>query len=361
MKYRSYNEEIKKTTAQILDVVSDITIDRRDGKGNIQQLISVPCVYGNRSRILKSLENGDKTLKVPMACLSLKSISRDSSRANDLNSEMMVQRREWDFDPAWTKPVPINIIYEFSIISAYQEDLDQIMSNLIPFLNPDIYVVVDHPKQPDQKLKTQIVWDSNISVDYPSELDATTTYRCTATTSFTARTWVFPGLGKDYKDGPLIHKINFCPRLFQVGDVGYMLDRWYDVPHSMSFDSFRQNIICGLIKPDPEYTGTSADINVRDNYDWLRISGGYDINGTFIGVSGYWQEVSGVFDYAPSGSHVNYVTGDICYLLTQEGYMLLYAATAPWIVMTPGMAAVDYLSICTTGDVSGELSGGCLP
>ena len=360
-KYRSYNSEIRNSVAQLLDFFNDIVIDRRTGDDAISQTISVPCVYGNRGRLLKSLENGDKTLSVPLIVLSLMGVSRDTERVNDLNTEILDQPASGPFDQSRTKPVPININFELSLVAKYQQDVDQLISNFSVFSNPDFFLVLKHPKEPEWKLKAQVVWDGSITMDYPREIQSNEPYRCTATTTFVMKTWLFPGMDADYRVGPLIHKINFCPRLFEVGDDGYMLDRWYDVPHSMSFDAFTQNVICGLIKPDPERIGTSADFYSRDNYDFLRISGGYDTSGAFVGVSGYWQDVSGVFDYAPSGSHVSYVTGDLCYLQTQEGYTLLYAATAPWIKMTPGLAAVDYLNICVSADVSGSTSGGCLP
>ena len=348
-KFRSYNNEIKYSTAQILDFFNDIVIDRRDGQNNVEKLLRVPCVYGNRSRILKSLENKNKTLSVPLIVLSLKRLSKDSSRVNDINRNLTMQYREGDFDPATTRPVPLNLDYELTLVSKFQEDVDEMMTNFIPFANPDFYVVLKHPKLPGVNLKCQVVWSGDIPLTYPEEMDANAAYRCIGTTTFTFKTWVFPGMGEDFKDGPVIHKINFCPRIFQVGEDGYMLDRWYDVPRWMTFDDYRQNIICGLIMPDYEHwSNTSGYVNVRDNSDWLRISGGYDpISGTMVGLSGYWQDISGVFAYAPSGSIITTVTGDICYLMTQEGYVLLYVTPATsGVLLTPGMQAMNYLGVC---------------
>ena len=33
---------------------------------------------------------------------------------------------------------PININYQVSILTKYQEDLDQILGNFVPFFNPDV-------------------------------------------------------------------------------------------------------------------------------------------------------------------------------------------------------------------------------
>jgi hypothetical protein len=76
MKSRSYHKEIQRNSAQVLDVFDDIYIDRRTVDNVVQKLIKVPCVYGSRSRILKSLENRGNTLKIPLVCINISSITR---------------------------------------------------------------------------------------------------------------------------------------------------------------------------------------------------------------------------------------------------------------------------------------------
>ena len=70
-----------------------------------------------------------------------------------------------------------------------------------------------------------------------------------------------------------IKRINFSPNMVSIGDDAYGLDRWYDVPRSISMDDFKDNVIQGLIKAD----------RTRDNWDLLRLSGG---------LSGYFSDVS---------------------------------------------------------------------
>jgi len=219
-----------------------------------------------------------------------------------------------------------------TIITKYHEDLDQVISNFIPFTNPDFYVVWNHPKYPEENLKSQIIWDTNINIQFPNEIGETDPYRFIATTNFTYKTWMFPGLNAvDNNDGPLIHRINFCPNLLSIDDENYMLDRWYEVPTCMPFEEFENNLVKGLIKPDRS----------RENWDWLPISGG---------VSGYWSDVSANV----SGELLTTsISGDPVYLTTSDGDILLINKTG---YLPNGMSNLDYFQYYLDS-LSGNLSG----
>lgn len=337
MKYRSYNNELKNCLAQVMDVFNDIVIDRRNGHNTVQKYLNVACVNGGRSRILKSIENRDKTLSLPLIAITMGGFRRDTSRAHELNSGVLPQT-SW-YDPGYNTPIPVVIDFEVMVVTKYHEDLDQILLNVLSMFSPDIYIVTPHPKIPGENIKNQLVWSGDVSKTYPEGED-TAPSRYIATTSFVLKAWIFPGIGQS-NEGPLIHKINFCPNLLPLsgnddGSLGHHLDRWFDVPNRMSFDEYTGNIVCGYIKADGD----------RDNWDFLPMSGG---------LSGYWKDISGaVASGVLSGSSVT-LTGDLCWLLTQEDYILLYAYGKNGIPLTPGFDSSQYLTYCQ--DVaSGTLS-----
>jgi hypothetical protein len=211
MDFRSYNSEIQIATAQTIDVFNDIVIDRRTSKNEVQKLIRVPCLYGARSRILKSQENRNGTLKLPILCVLITGISRDTSRVHSVNDSLNFQT---SFEPdkinlSQNIAVPVNITYSLSIITKYQEDMDQIASNFMAMMNPDIYVVWPNPKNPEENLKSQIIWDGSINISYNEEIGDTDPARITGDASFTYKTWIFPGLFNDIKNGPTIKKFNY--------------------------------------------------------------------------------------------------------------------------------------------------------
>jgi hypothetical protein len=103
MKYRSYNSEILIATTLLVNVFNDIIIDRRKHglkrdfskpvslNDIVQQEIEIPCVLGDRSVILKSLENEQGRYKLPIIILQNKSIKTDTSRMVDLHNDVFYQ------------------------------------------------------------------------------------------------------------------------------------------------------------------------------------------------------------------------------------------------------------------------------
>jgi hypothetical protein len=254
MKVRSYNKEIKIATKMLIDVFNDIIIDRRDSQDNIQKYISVPCIYGNRSRILKSLENRNKTLKIPLSCLSITGISRDSTRVHSVNDFLKLNSGS-NFDHRNMIAQPIDITYSLGFITRYQEDMDQLIGNFIPFFNPDIYVVFPAPYNIGN-LKTQILWDGGLDIEYPTDSGPEEPYRITTDVRFTLKTWLFPGMHD--KDNPaypfgqkLIYKVNYMSQpvsgVIPEGQIA-TLDSFFEVPGDMAFDEFQDNILSGFIK-----------------------------------------------------------------------------------------------------------------
>lgn len=315
MKTRSYNRELRTCTAQFLDVFNDLVIDRRDNNDVIQQLIKVPAVFGNRSRILKSLENKNKTLKLPIIAINMNGVTRDASRVADPKRGIMLQSGpNWNYN--LFAGVPVDVSYSMSVITKYQEDMDQIYSNFAVFFNPDIYVVWPNPKKKTEHIKSQVIWDGSWSIKTPDEIGDESPWRVTAETNFTYKTWVFPGMDEvaDEQTGR-IHRINFTPSLIPFGENGYMLDRWYDVPNSMTFKDFRDNIVQGFIKVDPENS-----LNGRKNWDFLPMQ----IGGPMGIVSGYWSDVSGYLTGDAQWESISsHVSGNPYYVVREDSDMII--------------------------------------
>jgi hypothetical protein len=277
MRFKSYNSELRIATAQFIDVFNDMDIFR--GEDSFHNLITIPCVYGSRSRILKSAENRNKTLKLPLVAIAITNVTRDRSRVHSVNDSLFFNSDDY-IDNTNNTAVPVNITYELTTITKYQEDMDHIISNFVVHFNPDIYVVWPHPYNYGN-IKSQIVWNNDVNITYPSEIDEKTQSRVLATSTFILKTWIFPGVGGQYSDGDLIYKINLCDN----PEYNQGLNKWYDVPTTMDMDAFFENVTSGLIK--------------YPNYDHLQI---------IKEIDGYWIDVYGIL----SGSFLNpRLSGDL--------------------------------------------------
>jgi hypothetical protein len=327
MKYKSFNRELEKSTAQVLDVFNNIEIDRKVNN-TIQKSFLVPCVYGNRSRVLKSMENRDKTVELPLICIYMGNFVRDNARVYGIHDGLMQQDGSSYTNIKKNTPIPVTITYNLEVIAKFQEDLDQILSNFIVWFNPSIYVVLTNPIN-NKPLKAQVIWDGNINYTYPNEIDKNAPYRITATTTFTFKTWIFPGVGADDYEPKKILRINFNPCIQWDEGIG-RLGAWYEVPTYMGFNAYTENILCGFIK--------------LPNYDLLQIS---------AGLSGYWHDISGTCTGLSLGINLS---ADPCYLVTDNGGLLLLTDTK---FISRGMAAIgltgytNYLASTISGDLSG--------
>ena len=101
-----------------------------------------------------------------------------------------------------------------SIIVRYQNDLDQILANFIPYTDPYIIISWKYPEQFvnfASELRSEVLWDGSISIDQPLDRGEAEKTRTTADTSFVIKAWLF----KRHPDGPSkpIHEIdlNFIP------------------------------------------------------------------------------------------------------------------------------------------------------
>lgn len=250
MKFRSYQKELQNVTAQVLDLFNNVIIDRRDAADNAEKEISVPCFYGQRSRVLKSLEDRNKTIKLPLTCLTTGTLQRDPSRAVDIHKDLPKQNDYGSLNYLEMQPVPMNVTFDLEMVSKYQQDLDQIISNFAVFFNPSVYITIPHPHKQGKKLKYPVTWSGSVTYDPNPVIPESQDARCTAKTSFTVKTWFFTGLQTNTDMLNRIHSINFTPTMYDEGDGVFALQHWYAVPDTMTFEEYEDKIILGLIKPE---------------------------------------------------------------------------------------------------------------
>jgi hypothetical protein len=92
-------------------------------------------------------------------------------------------------------PVPVNIDVSVSIISRFQSDMDQILSNFIPYTNPYVVISWKVPGEfalPElQEIRSEVLWDGSVKMDYPIDLAGNEKARIVADTNFTIKGWLF--------------------------------------------------------------------------------------------------------------------------------------------------------------------------
>ena len=189
MEIQSWNKELILANAQFKRLFSNISFYQDNKK------IKFNCILGNRSRIFKNFENPNKDsmYNLPLIVIQRTGLVKNNERLANINNEIKYATHSSRLDYNLYTPVPIDISYEVSIISKYQEHIDRAISNFIPFFNKDLYVRCQHPKIKELFFTNQVVMEDTIQEERPSELDYTSDDLVQATCNFTFKTYMFCG------------------------------------------------------------------------------------------------------------------------------------------------------------------------
>jgi len=204
MKLETYHFEIKTLIAQFINCFNDIIIQRYNQERNVEDRIHVGFAYAPKTRVLHDIINKAQHIKLPLISVSPTSIVRDQNRVfnkiegpyhpslqDNMNYEHVLQ------------PVPVDITINMSIITRFQHDLDQIITNWLPYCDP--YIAFSW-KQPHTNLEVRniVEWDGNVSFQDPKDISHTQHYRWLADTSFKLQGWIYK---KPRGPVGIIHKV----------------------------------------------------------------------------------------------------------------------------------------------------------
>ena len=175
--------------------MDDVVISRYNKSRSVVDKIQVRYLYAPKQRVVFDIINKGQNLTIPAVAVNVTSVSRDEGRVfNKIfgNYDVIEQQQTSRFTPA---PIPINIGMNMSIITKFQTDMDQILSNFAVYSNPYIVISWKVPStftSETVELRSEVLWSGDISLDYPLELQQNTTARITADTSFTIKGWLWP-------------------------------------------------------------------------------------------------------------------------------------------------------------------------
>jgi hypothetical protein len=201
VKARPYYFEIKDMIAQFVAAFDDIVIGRFNKNREEEDRINVRYLYAPKQRVMHDIINLNKTITIPAVAVSVSSVSRDPSRVfNKLDGFYYSANSEGQkagdlYSWHMKTPIPINLELNVSILARYQTDVDQILSNFVPFCNPYViiswYLPKDFNTDIDQEIRSEVLWNGNVSMNYPIELVSSQKARVTADTTFTVKGWLF--------------------------------------------------------------------------------------------------------------------------------------------------------------------------
>jgi hypothetical protein len=233
MKKETYYFEIKDLITQFVAAFNDVVIRRYNNDRAVEDRIHVSFLYSPKTRTLNDLVNQAQHIILPVISVFPTGFTRDPSRVfNKLNGPMYPSLRHKDSYENTLQPVPVNISVGMSIITRVQHDLDQILSNWIPYCDP--YIVLSW-KMPytDLELRSHVMWNGSVSINDPKELQHTQPYRWVAETQFIIEGWLFK---KPENPAGIIYKID--TDFTAVKDIFQNYDIMSDFESDITTDSF---------------------------------------------------------------------------------------------------------------------------
>lgn len=188
--------EIKNVITQFLAAFDDVVIGRFNKNRVKEEQIKVRYVYAPKQRVLFDIVNKAQNLTLPVISVHITSIQRDEKRVfNKLGGMCFPSLSSDKYSSKLYMPVPVNVTVNMSILTHYQTDMDQIISNFVAYNNPYIIITWKVPAEyglaQTHEIRSEVEWNGNIALDYPIELAANTKARITGDTSFTIKGWIF--------------------------------------------------------------------------------------------------------------------------------------------------------------------------
>ena len=194
MKKYTYNFEIKDLLTQFVAAFDDTVIKRYDKNGNARQDVEVRYVFAPKQRIMYDIINKAQNLTLPVVAIDLKSVSYDTERVFNKLSNFENYGNP-NSSSAIRTPVPVNLEVSMSVLCRYMQDMEQIISNFVPYTNPYIVLAWKEPTSipggEDIEIRTEVLWNTTVSLNTPSETTYSEKFIVVGDTSFTIKGWLF--------------------------------------------------------------------------------------------------------------------------------------------------------------------------
>ena len=181
-----------------MNALSDIIVKRFNIHREPQDQIKTRLVYAPKQRVLADLLDKDQNLQLPVAAVYIGGLSRDTSRVQNKILGTFTP------GPAGTgtyrndsTPLPVDLGLNLTIATRFQADMDQIISNIIPYINPYFVVSWRTAGRPDNEIRSNVFWDGQVNFSYPFDIAATQVAKVIADLSFTFKGWMFQALSED--------------------------------------------------------------------------------------------------------------------------------------------------------------------
>ena len=235
MKKETYNFEIKDLLTQFIAAFDDTVIKRFNRDRTERQKVEVRYVFAPKQRVMYDVVNKAQNITLPVVTIDLQSVSYDSSRAFNKMDKLYNYTNEVD-NTSVSMPTPVNLEVSMSVLGRYMSDVEQIVTNFAPFTNPYIIICWKEPTETgdDVEIRTEVLWNEQISFNNPTETTYSDKFRIVADTAFTIKGWLFRN--RNEKSEP----IYFIENNFIANETGWNMSQPLT---SLDYENFYDSLL----------------------------------------------------------------------------------------------------------------------
>lgn len=226
MQKYTFHWEVKDLLTQFLQAFDGAIVKRYDQYRTPGNTIGVRYVYSPKERVLHDLVNKAQHITLPAVAFWITRISRDQSRVfNKLEGQYWTNNISPNpYNKSTSdhnlQPVPVNIDISVSILTKFQSDMDQILSNFVPYSDPYFILSWSREGMPNIEIRSEVLWSGDLNMTYPVEQTPDKTTRVVCDTGFTIKGWLFKydanPVGRIFKIDTNFYPVSGSPTLQNI-------------------------------------------------------------------------------------------------------------------------------------------------
>lgn len=176
-----YDAQIRSYLLQFAAIFQGLMVQTGKGECDEQQYISVPCVIGNKDRVVAALHTGNtdnRVFSLPMMSFYMNGLQMAPERrkVQAYVDQRTTMKAGGVFPDDLTvvkraMPVPYNMTLELSIWASNTQQMHQILEQILVLFNPDIQIQKNDAPYDWTKITKVELTDISNEENYPSSTD----------------------------------------------------------------------------------------------------------------------------------------------------------------------------------------------
>jgi hypothetical protein len=187
----AFDFELETMFTMFISAIDEIIVKRFNQDRSEQERIKVRFVYAPKQRVLADLLDKAQNIQLPVVSITNGGVTRDQSRVFNKIQGSYLTSNDPRYSNKLPQPIPVDVTVNVSILTRYQKDFDQIITNICSYFDPYIVISWRTPSMPNEEIRSNVIWSGQITTTYPNDITSTQVAKVQGDTTFTIKGWLF--------------------------------------------------------------------------------------------------------------------------------------------------------------------------